>query len=135
MEYLHALMQRRISGCSSASCLADFRKRERNICRLSKRRNLDLVGIINCSGCPTLTGADKLLQRIRALTEFSVMPSIFTYCMKALCPFKEKYKAALEEAFPNIKIIIGTITGACHSWKNIGEGQNFAASKGRLWLM
>lgn len=28
--------------------------------------------------------------------------------MKALCPFKEKYKAALEEAFPEIKIIIGT---------------------------
>jgi len=28
--------------------------------------------------------------------------------MKALCPFKEKYKKALEGAFPNIKIVIGT---------------------------
>jgi len=28
--------------------------------------------------------------------------------MKALCPFKEQYKAALEKTFPNIKIVIGT---------------------------
>ena len=95
-------------GCSSASCLADFRKRRGTFADYPKDEPLDLVGIINCSGCPTLTGADKLLQRIRALTEFRVDAIHFTYCMKALCPFKEKYKAALEEAFPNIKIIIGT---------------------------
>jgi glutaredoxin len=28
--------------------------------------------------------------------------------MKALCPFKEKYKLALEEASPKIRIVIGT---------------------------
>lgn len=28
--------------------------------------------------------------------------------MKALCPFKDKYKAALEQSFPNIRITIGT---------------------------
>ncbi|MBI1810498.1 MAG: CGGC domain-containing protein [Nitrospirae bacterium] len=95
-------------GCSSASCLADFRKRRGAFADYPKDEPLDLVGIISCPGCPTLTGADKLLQRIRALTEFRVDAIHFTYCMKALCPFKEKYKAALEEAFPNIKIIIGT---------------------------
>jgi hypothetical protein len=25
-----------------------------------------------------------------------------------LCPFKEKYKAALEDAFPDVRIVIGT---------------------------
>lgn len=95
-------------GCSSASCLADLRKRRWTFADYSKDEPLDLVGIINCPGCPTLTGADKLLQRIRALTEFRVNAIHFTYCMKALCPFKEKYKTALEEAFPNIKIVIGT---------------------------
>ena len=95
-------------GCSSASCLADLRKRRGTFADYPKDEPLDLVGIISCPGCPTLTGADKLLQRIRALTEFRVDAIHFTYCMKALCPFKEKYKAALEEAFPNIKIIIGT---------------------------
>lgn len=95
-------------GCSSASCLADFRKRRGAFEDYPKNEPLDLVGIINCPGCPTLTGADKLLQRIRALTEFRVDAIHFTYCMKALCPFKEKYKSALEKAFPNIKIVIGT---------------------------
>jgi len=28
--------------------------------------------------------------------------------MKALCPFKEKYKAALEKEFPSIRIVVGT---------------------------
>lgn len=95
-------------GCSSVSCLADFRKRRGTFADYPKDEPLDLVGIINCPGCPTLTGIDKLLQRIRALTEFRVDAIHFTYCIKALCPFKEKYKKALEEAFPNIKIVIGT---------------------------
>ena len=95
-------------GCSSASCLADLRKRRGTFADYPKDDPLDLVGIINCPGCPTLSGADKLLQRIRALTEFRVDAIHFTYCMKALCPFKETYKSALEEAFPNIRIVIGT---------------------------
>jgi hypothetical protein len=28
--------------------------------------------------------------------------------MKALCPFKEKYKKALEDTFAGIKIVVGT---------------------------
>ena len=95
-------------GCSSASCLADLRKRRGTFADYPIDEPLDLVGIINCPGCPTLTGPDKSLQRIRALTEFRVDAIHFTYCMKVLCPFKGKYKAALEEAFPNIKIVIGT---------------------------
>lgn len=95
-------------GCSSVSCLADFRKRKGAFAGYPENEKLTLVGIINCPGCPTLTGPDKLLQRTRALTEFKVDTIHFTYCMKALCPFNEKYKLALEEAFPNIKIVIGT---------------------------
>lgn len=95
-------------GCSSASCLSAFRKRSGAFSAYSKDESLDLIGIINCPGCPTLTGPDKLIQRIRALTEFKVDVIHFTYCIKALCPFKSKYKKALEESFPNIKIVIGT---------------------------
>lgn len=95
-------------GCSSASCLSDFRKRRGAFAEYPQDEKLTLTGIINCPGCPTLTGPDKLLKRIRALTEFNVDTIHFTYCMKALCPFKDKYKAALEEAFPKIKIVIGT---------------------------
>ncbi len=95
-------------GCSSASCLADFRKRKGSFADYPADKSLDLVGIINCPGCPTLTGPDKLLMRIRGLTEFKVDAIHFSYCVKTLCPFKEKYKNALVKAFPNIKIVIGT---------------------------
>ena len=95
-------------GCSSVSCLSDFRKRKGAFANYPQDEKLTLMGIINCPGCPTLTGPDKLLERIRALTEFGVDAIHFSYCVKALCPFKEKYKAALEQAFPNIRIVIGT---------------------------
>ncbi len=95
-------------GCSSASCLADLRKRRGTFADYPSEQPLDLVGIINCPGCPTLTGPDKLIQRIKALTEFRVDTIHFSYCIKALCPFKEQYQKALKEAFPAIKIAIGT---------------------------
>ncbi len=95
-------------GCSSASCLSDLRKRKGAFADYPSDKPLDLVGIINCPGCPTLTGPDKLLQRIRALTEFRVDAIHFSYCVKALCPFKEKYKKALQEAFPSVRIVVGT---------------------------
>ena len=97
-------------GCSSASCLSDFRKHKGAFSEYSETEQLTLVGIINCPGCPTLTGPDKLLQRIRGLTEFGVETIHFSYCIKALCPFKQKYKKALEETFPQIRIVIGTHT-------------------------
>ncbi len=94
-------------GCSSVSCLSDFRKRKGTFADYLDDEKLTLAGIISCPGCPTLTGPDKLLERIRALTEFGVDTIHFSYCMKVLCPFKEKYKDALEQAFPKIRIVIG----------------------------
>ena len=95
-------------GCSSVSCLADFRKRQGAFEIYRDEEELTLVGIISCPGCPTLTGPDKLLKRIKALTDFRVDAIHFTYCMLALCPFKEKYRKALEETFKNVKIVMGT---------------------------
>jgi predicted metal-binding protein len=95
-------------GCSSASCLADLRKRRGTFAAYPAGEPPDLVGIINCPGCPTLTGPDKLLQRIKALTEFRADAIHFANCVKSLCPFKEKYRSAIESSFPNITIIIGT---------------------------
>lgn len=95
-------------GCSSVSCLADFRKRRGAFADYPAEEKLTLVGIISCPGCPTLTGPDKLLQRIRALTDFRVDVIHFTYCLKALCPFKEQYRQALLETFPQLRIVLGT---------------------------
>jgi predicted metal-binding protein len=95
-------------GCCSASCLADFRKRRGTFAEYPATEELVLVGIINCPGCPTLTGPDKLLQRIKSLTAFRLSAIHCSYCMKALCPFLKQYEKALTEAYPEIKIIIGT---------------------------
>ena len=40
-------------GCSSVSCLRDMRKRKGAFEKYKDDEKLDLVGIINCSGCPT----------------------------------------------------------------------------------
>lgn len=95
-------------GCSSVSCLRDMRNRRGAFKKYNPEEILDLVGIINCSGCPTLAGPEKLLSRIRALTEFQIDAIHFTYCLVALCPFQKKYESLLKENFPNIEVVIGT---------------------------
>ena len=95
-------------GCSSVSCLSDFRKRKGTFAAYPGNDKLTLIGIINCPWCPTLTGPDKLLERIRALTDLGVDAIHFSYCLKALCPFKKKYKDALAQSFPDIRIVLGT---------------------------
>lgn len=95
-------------GCSSVSCLRDMRKRKGAFARYDAGDKLELIGIINCSGCPTLAGPEKLLGRIRALTEFRIEAIHFTYCMDVLCPFKAKYQLLIKEHFPEIEIVMGT---------------------------
>lgn len=95
-------------GCASVSCLADFRKRRGRFGDYPPDEKLTLVGIISCPGCPTLTGPDKLLQRIRGLTAFRVDTIHFAFCLKALCPFSRQYHQELAGAFPGLKIVIGS---------------------------
>jgi predicted metal-binding protein len=92
-------------GCSTVSCLRDFRKRKGEFSRYNEA---ELIGIINCPGCPTVTGSEKLLRRIKSLTEFNIDAIHLTYCLIALCPFKEKYFKDLRKAFPNIEFIAGS---------------------------
>ena len=95
-------------GCSSVVCLADLRKRKGFFAHYPQDERLDLVGLMNCPGCPTLAGYDKLLQRVRGLTEFRVQAVHLSNCIKYLCPFKEKYLSVLQEAFPQVQFILGT---------------------------
>ena len=66
------------------------------------------VELVNCPGCPTAVGPDKLLERIRALTEFRVDTIHLANCIEALCPFREKYLKALAETFPGVDVVVGT---------------------------
>lgn len=96
------------SGCSSVSCLRDLRKRKGAFAQYDSKQELELIGIINCAGCPTLAGPEKLLSRIRALAEFRVDAIHLSYCVDALCPYKVKYQALIKEHFPEIGVVIGT---------------------------
>jgi predicted metal-binding protein len=95
-------------GCSSVVCLADLRKRQGAFAAYPADQPLELIGIMSCPGCPTLSGFDKFLQRLRGLTEFRLDAIHFANCIKYLCPFKEKYSSLLRETYPNIAVILGT---------------------------
>ena len=42
------------SNCASVVCLGDMRKRRGFFAPYPQDQPLDLIGIINCAGCPTL---------------------------------------------------------------------------------
>ena len=95
-------------GCSSVVCLADLRKRKGFFANYPQDEPLTLVGLMNCPGCPTLAGFDKLLQRVRGLTEFKVQAIHLSNCIKYLCPFKDRYLGVLQENFPQVNFILGS---------------------------
>ena len=94
--------------CASVVCLGDLRKRRGLFARYPTEEPLDLIGIINCAGCPTLAAPEKILSRVRAVAEFNLDALHFSYCMTALCPFLQVYKKVIQKAYPNLEIILGT---------------------------
>jgi len=94
--------------CASASCLRDLRKRMGEFTRYPKDEKLELIGIINCAGCPTISAPEKILRKVRALAEMRVDAIHLTFCMVTLCPFKTKYVELIQEAYPNVNVVYGT---------------------------
>jgi len=102
--------------CASVVCLGDLRKRRGFFRDYPADEKLELIGIISCAGCPTIGAPEKILRRVRSLAEFRPDAIHFSYCITALCPFKEKYAAVIREAYPDIRLIMGT-----HTPKDFGE--------------
>ena len=96
------------ANCASVVCLGDMRKRRGFFERYQNDEKLDLIGIINCAGCPTLAAPEKILKRVKALAEYRLDALHFSYCMTALCPFLKKYKAVIAQAYPGLEIVLGT---------------------------
>ena len=95
-------------NCCSGGCLASIKGRQGGFERYKKDEEVELVGIISCANCPTLAAYDKILLRVKALVEFGAEVIHFAYCVDTLCPFKAKYKEAIEKEFPDLKIVMGT---------------------------
>lgn len=96
------------SNCASVVCLGDMRKRRGFFERYPEDESLDLIGIINCAGCPTVAVPEKILRRVRAVAEFRLDALHFSYCMTALCPFTKQYQKVIEEQYPDLEIVLGT---------------------------
>jgi predicted metal-binding protein len=85
-----------------------MRRRKGFFERYEDDKELTLVGIINCAGCPTLGAPDKILRKVKSLASFRVDTIHLSYCMTALCPFKKKYVAAIKGAYPGMEIVEGS---------------------------
>jgi predicted metal-binding protein len=96
------------ANCAAVVCLGDMRKRRGYFERYQDDEKLDLIGIINCSGCPTLAAPEKILKRVKALADYRLDALHLSYCMTALCPFLKKYQVVIAEAYPDLEIILGT---------------------------
>jgi predicted metal-binding protein len=96
------------SNCASVVCLADMRKRRGFFATYPQDEPLELIGIINCAGCPTLAAPEKILKRVRAVAEFRLEALHLSFCMVTLCPFIKSYIALIKREFPGINIALGT---------------------------
>ncbi len=94
--------------CAAAVCLGDLRKRNGFFERYRGEDELILVGMINCAGCPTVAAPEKILKKVKSLAAFRVDAIHLSYCMTAVCPFKEQYVQVINEAFPDIQVVQGT---------------------------
>jgi len=104
------------TACSMSACLHDLRKRRGFFSRYTQDQPLDLVGVINCAGCPTMAAPEKIMKKVRALADFRLDALHFTYCLATLCPFRESYKKTIAKAYPDLTIVEGT-----HTPINAGE--------------
>ncbi len=93
-------------GCSAFGCLDCVNKGTGAFERYED--GAELVGIINCAGCPTSRAPEKLLNRVRTLTEVGAEAIHFSACLLGFCPFKETYKKLIAEHFPNVAVVEGT---------------------------
>ena len=96
------------TNCASVVCLGDLRKRQGLFEHYPQDEPLELIGIINCAGCPTIAAPEKILRKTRSLTDYRLDALHFTYCMTALCPFLRTYESIIQEQNPGLKIVHGT---------------------------
>jgi predicted metal-binding protein len=96
------------SNCASVVCLGDMRKRRGFFDRYPGDQSLDLIGIINCAGCPTLAAPEKILRKVGSLAEFRIDALHLSFCLTAVCPFVQKYVEVIKKAYPDLEIVMGT---------------------------
>ncbi|AFQ42609.1 CGGC domain-containing protein [Desulfosporosinus meridiei] len=105
-------------GCSSSDCLDELRNRQGSYTTYDSSENLELIGMINCPGCPAEIDSQRIINQIQYLSKFKVNKIHFTNCMSLYCAFRYNYQVLIEGRFPNIEIVQGkyeTVALSCSS--------------------
>jgi predicted metal-binding protein len=97
----------KVLDCPVSACLKDMYDRKGAFSRY-EGQDVELVGIISCSGCPTLGGKEIILPKIEALMHYGANWIHLTYCMMALCPLVKKYIKVIKGKFPSLNLVEGT---------------------------
>ena len=93
-------------SCCSVACLSAFNKKTGSFA--AYKENIVLAGIISCAGCPTLAYPEKILDKAAAMVRFGVKRIHFSNCMEEMCPFVNKYKQVIGQAWPELGLMAGT---------------------------
>ena len=93
-------------GCSSTQCLYDLKNRTGSFERYSGYKEVELVGLVNCPGCPAQIAPDRIINQIENLIEFHVEAIHFANCMNTFCAFRSEYKALIQRNYPEITVIL-----------------------------
>jgi Predicted metal-binding protein len=95
-------------NCAGEGCLRSFNKKIAVFDRY-KDEDIELVGYSTCAGCPTIYAHEKILKKVKPLVEVAKADKIhFSSCMVKLCPFVHKYKQVINEAYPDVEVVLGT---------------------------
>lgn len=96
------------ANCPGVGCFKSFNDRTGMFANYPDEE-IKMVGFSTCAGCPTIYGAEKILSKVKPLVELSQADTIhFSSCMTQLCPFVKKYKKVINDAYPNVKVVMGT---------------------------
>lgn len=95
-------------GCSCAQCLYDLSNRTGSFERYAKDEKVEVVGLVNCPGCPSEIEPMRMIYQIDNLAEFQVHAIHFTNCMNTYCTFRYEYQSLIQRNFPGIEVILGT---------------------------
>jgi predicted metal-binding protein len=97
----------KVLDCPVGACLKDMYERK-GAFEEYESQEIELVGIISCNGCPTITGEEIILPKIKSMIHYGATHIHLSYCMTAVCPFVKKYFKVIRDNFPDINVILGT---------------------------
>lgn len=96
-------------SCPAIGCLRSFNEKTGTFERYKNDTETYLVGFSTCSGCPTLLAPGKILKKTKPLVVMSKAEKIhLSSCMVKICPFVNRYISAINEAYLDVEVIMGT---------------------------